>query len=172
MKKITVILIAVLVLCVSCITVLAETPEQKGTAISTTVPANCGITFISNGGRIEENGIAVHEKETYARQSVHTFHIIADQGKCTEKVFYGGEDITSQTENDYFTIPPLTQDMVFEVIYRDVETSDETESRIIHISDQTPIITGDTANIQAPAIILLSAASAVFVIAFVRKRRS
>ena len=54
MKKITVMLLALLLFCVPCMTAFAAPTEQKGATITTTVPATCDITFISNGGKIEE----------------------------------------------------------------------------------------------------------------------
>ena len=122
MKKITVMLIAVLLLCVPCMTAFAEAPEQKGATISTTVPATFNITFISNGGRIEEYSNVVDDHETYERRTVHTYHIIPEEGKEIAKVLFGGEDVTSQVKDCYFTTPPLTTDMTLEVIYKDAGT--------------------------------------------------
>ena len=136
MKKITVILLAVLMFCVTCVTVSAETPEQKGVAISTEVPEYCYINFKSFEGRIEENGIAVKKREKYKRRSIHTFHIIPNKGKVINTLLYGGEDVTLQLEGSredgYFTTPPITKDTTFEVIYRDADTSEEpsTESSV------------------------------------------
>ena len=122
MKKLTVILLAVLLLCVPCMTAFAAAPEQKGATISTTVPATCDITFISDGGRIEEGGNDLHGTEDFDRRSVHTFHIIPHEGKVIDKVLYGGEDVTAQVKDGYFTTPPLVADMVLEVIYKDAAT--------------------------------------------------
>lgn len=122
MKKLTVMLLAVLLLCVPCMTAFAAAPEQKGATISTTVPAKCNITFISDGGRIEEGGNEMHGTESFDRRSVHTFHIIPDEGKEIDKVLYGGEDVTAQIKDSYFTTPPLIADMTFEVIYKDAAT--------------------------------------------------
>ena len=122
MKKITVMLIAVLMLCVPCMTAFAAPTEQKGATISTTVPAKCDITFISVGGRIEEGGTDMDGTEEFDRRSVHTFHIIPDEGKEIDKVLFGGEDVTSQVKDGYFTTPALTTDMTLEVIYKDAGT--------------------------------------------------
>lgn len=122
MKKITVMLLAVLMLCVPCMTAFAAPTEQKGATISTTVPAKCDITFISVGGRIEEYSSVVDDHETYDRRTVHTYHIIPEEGKEIAKVLFGGEDVTSQVKDGYFTTPPLTTDMTLEVIYKDAGT--------------------------------------------------
>ena len=122
MKKITVMLIAVLMLCVPCMTAFAAPTEQKGATISTTVPAKYNITFISAGGRIEEGSNDLDGTEEFDRRSVHTFHIIPDEGKVIDKVLYGGEDVTDQVKDGYFTTPPLTTDMTLEVIYKDAGT--------------------------------------------------
>ena len=122
MKKITVMLIAVLMLCVPCMTAFAAPTEQKGATISTTVPAKYNITFISDGGRIEEYSSVVDDHETYERRTVHTYHIIPEEGKEIAKVLFGGEDVTSQVKDGYFTTPRLIADMTFEVIYKDAAT--------------------------------------------------
>ena len=115
-------LLAVLLLCVPCITAFAAAPEQKGATISTTVPATHTITFISDGGRIEESSNDLDCTEEFGRRSVHTFHIIPDKGKEIDKVLFGGKDVTSQIRDGYFTTPPLIADMTFEVIYKDSAT--------------------------------------------------
>ena len=122
MKKITVILLAVLMLCVPCMTAFAAPTEQKGATISTTVPAKCDITFISDGGRIEEGSNDLDGTEEFDRRSVHTFHIVPDEGKEIDKVLYGGVDVTEQVKDGYFTTTPLVADMVLEVIYKDAAT--------------------------------------------------
>ena len=122
MKKLTVMLLAVLMLCVPCMTAFAAPTEQKGATISTTVPATCDITFISSGGKIEESSNDLDGTEEFDRRSVHTFHIIPDEGKEIDKVLYGGEDVTAQIKDSYFTTPPLIADMTFEVIYKDAAT--------------------------------------------------
>ena len=122
MKKLTVMLLAVLLFCVPCMTAFAAPTEQKGATISTTVPATCDITFISVGGRIEEGSNDMDGTEEFDRRSVHTFHIIPDEGKEIDKVLFGGEDVTSQVKDGYFTTPPLTTDMTLEVIYKDAGT--------------------------------------------------
>ena len=122
MKKLTVMLLAVLMLCVPCMTAFAAPTEQKGATISTTVPAKCEITFISVDGRIEEGGTDMDGTEEFDRRSVHTFHIIPDEGKEIDKVLFGGEDVTSQVKDGYFTTPALTTDMTLEVIYKDAGT--------------------------------------------------
>jgi len=122
MKKIAVMLLAVLMFCVPCMTAFAAPTEQKGATISTTVPAKCDITFISVGGRIEEGGTDMDGTEEFDRRSVHTFHIIPDEGKEIDKVLFGGEDVTSQVKDGYFTTPALTTDMTLEVIYKDAGT--------------------------------------------------
>ena len=122
MKKITVMLLALLLFCVPCMTAFAAPTEQKGATITTTVPATCDITFISNGGKIEEGSNDLDGTEEFDRRSVHTFHIIPDEGKEIDKVLYGGEDVTDQVKDGYFTTPPLTTDMTLEVIYKDAGT--------------------------------------------------
>ena len=122
MKKITVMLLAVLLFCVPCMTAFAEATEQKGATISTTVPATCNVTFISDGGRIEEGENDLDGTEDFDRRSVHTFHIIPHEGKVIDKVLYGGEDVTAQVKDGYFTTPPLVADMVLEVLYKDAGT--------------------------------------------------
>ena len=199
MKKLTVILLAVLLLCVPCMTAFAAAPEQKGATISTTVPATCDITFISDGGRIEEGGNDLHGTEDFERRSVHTFHIIPDEGKEIDKVLFGGEDVTSQIKDGYFTTPPLIADMTFEVIYKDAATpvepvseptseptkpdtskpdtstpeqSGNADTSTPQSSDNTDTAkTGDTTTATAFVIITATAVSAAFIIVLAKSRR-
>ena len=140
MKKITVMLLALLLFCVPCMTAFAAPTEQKGATISTTVPAKCEITFISVGGRIEEYSSVVDDHETYDRRTVHTYHIIPEEGKEIAKVLFGGEDVTSQVKDGYFTTPALTTDMTLEVIYKDAGTPVEP------VSEPTPEPTSEQDN--------------------------
>ena len=86
MKKITILLLAVLIFYVPCMTAYAETPEQKGATISAAVPATHVITFISSGGRIEDVDSTVGGHKEYGRRSEQPFHIIPDDGKEIDKV--------------------------------------------------------------------------------------
>ena len=165
MKKITIILLAVLLLCIPYITAYAETPDQKGTTISATVPATHVITFISNGGRIEDVDSAVGSHKEYGRRSEQTFHIIPNNGKDIDRVLYGGEDVTAQVKDGDFTTPPLVADMVFEVIYSDIPVEPVSESSEVPSIPQpsdSPAKTGDTeqaaALIVAVLLLILSAA--------------
>ena len=76
MKKITIMLLAVLIVCVPCLTAFAEDPAQNEITISATVPSTHTITFISNGGRIETADNTVGGHGEYDRRSEQTFHII------------------------------------------------------------------------------------------------
>ena len=169
MKKITVILLAVLMLCVPCMTAFAAPTEQKGATISTTVPAKCDITFISDGGRIEEGSNDLDGTEEFDRRSVHTFHIIPDEGKDIDKVLYGGEDVTSKVKDGYFTTPPLVADMVFEVIYRDIPVepvSKPSETPSVHQPSDSPAKTGDT---EQAAVLIIAVLLMVFSAALIMK---
>ena len=199
MKKITVMLLAVLLFCVLCMTAFAEAPEQKGATISTAVPATHAITFISSGGKIEEGNNDLDGTEKFDRRSVHTFHIIPDEGKEIDKVLYGGEDVTSQIKDGYFTTPPLIADMTFEVIYKDASTpvepvseptseptkpdtskpdtstpeqSGNADTSTPQSSDNTDTAkTGDTTTATAFVIITATAVSAAFIIVLAKSRR-
>ena len=195
MKKITVMLIAVLLLCVPCMTAFAEAPEQKGATITTTVPSTCNITFISDGGRIEEGGNDTHGTVAFERRSVHTFHIIPDEGKEIDKVLYGGEDVTSQVKDGYFTTPPLVADMTLEVIYKDTATpvepvseptseptsepdtskpeqSGNADTSTPQSSDNTDTAkTGDTTAAIVFVIAAVTTVSAAFIIVLAKRRK-
>lgn len=183
MKKITVMLLAVLLFCVPCMTAFAAPTEQKGVTITTTVPANYNITFISNGGRIEEDGNDMHGTVAFERRSVHTFHIIPDEGKEIDKVLYGGEDVTAQVKDGYFTTPALTTDMTLEVIYKDAGTPVEPVSKPEQSSfpdTSTPqssdssdtAKTGDTTTAIVFVIATVTAVSAAFIIVLAKSRRT
>ena len=192
MKKITVMLIAVLLLCVPCMTAFAAPTEQKGATISTTVPAKCDITFISVGGRIEEGSNDMDGTEAFDRRSVHTFHIIPDESKEIDKVLFGGEDVTSQVKDGYFTTPALTTDMTLEVIYKDAAepvsepTSEPDTSKLDsskpdtskpdtstpQSSDNTDTAkTGDTTTAIVFVIAAVTTVSAAFIIVLAKSRR-
>ena len=188
MKKLTVMLLAVLLFCVPCMTAFAEAPEQKGATISTTVPATCDITFISDGGKIEEGNNDLDGTEEFDRRSVHTFHIIPDEGKEIDKVLYGGEDVTSQVKDGYFTTPPLIADMTFEVIYKDAATpvepvseptSEPTKPDTSKPDTSTPQIsqssdtarTGDTTTAIVYVIATVTTVSAAFIIVLAKSRK-
>ena len=200
MKKITVMLIAVLMLCVPCMTAFAAPTEQKGATISTTVPAKYNITFISDGGRIEEGSNDLDGTEEFDRRSVHTFHIIPDEGKEIDKVLYGGEDVTDQVKDGYFTTPPLTTDMTLEVIYKDAgtpvepvseptseptsepdtskpdtskpEQSGSTDTSTPQSSDNTDTAkTGDTTTAIVFVIAAVTTVSAAFIIVLAKRRK-
>lgn len=176
MKKITVMLIAVLLLCVPCMTAFAEAPEQKGATISTTVPATFNITFISNGGRIEEGGHNLEGTEAFDRRSVHTFHIIPDEGKVIDKVLYGGEDVTSQVRDNHFTTPPLTKDTTFTVMYKETGTTFEPVSEPTKPYTSIPqgsetTNTGDTATASVFVTATVTAVSAIFILILANRRK-
>ena len=191
MKKITVMLIAVLMLCVPCMTAFAAPTEQKGATISTTVPAKCDITFISVGGRIEEGSNDMDGTEEFDRRSVHTFHIIPDEGKEIDKVLFGGEDVTEQVKDGYFTTPPLVADMVLEVIYKDAATpvepvseptsepdtskpeqSGNADTSTPQSSDSSDTArTGDTTAAIVFVIAAVTTVSAAFIIVLAKRRK-
>ena len=183
MKKLTVMLLAVLLFCVPCMTAFAEEPEQKGVTISTTVPVKCNITFLSDNGRVEENGKNLHGTEEFDRRSVHTFHIIPDKAKEIAKVLFGGEDVTSQVKDGYFTTPPLVADMVLEVLYKDAATSEPTseqtkpdiskpDTSAPQSSDSSDAAkTGDTTTAVVFVIATVIIVSAVFIIVLAKSGR-
>ena len=196
MKKITVMLLALLLFCVPCMTAFAAPTEQKGATITTTVPATCDITFISNGGKIEEGSNDLDGTEEFDRRSVHTFHIIPDEGKEIDKVLYGGEDVTSQVKDGYFTTPPLTTDMTLEVIYKDAgtpvepvseptsepdsskpdtstpEQSGSADTSTPQSSDNTDTAkTGDTTAAIVFVIAVVTTVSAAFIIVLAKRRK-
>ena len=148
MKKTAIIIISALLFCMSCITVYAQVPEEKGVAISTTVPAECEITFTAGSCRIEENGKVMDGRVIFERQSVHTFRILPDDGKAVDKVFFGGKDVTSQLTDGCFTTPPLVGDAAFEVKLRDLPpepVSVVSEEPPAAKPSDTPAGTGDAA---------------------------
>ncbi len=183
MKKITIMLLAVLFLCVPCMTAFAETSEQNGAVIHTTVPSTCRITFVSNGGRIAEGGRTMDGTESFERRSEHTFQIIPTEGKAVDRILIDGEDMTSQLENGCYTMT-LTKDLVFEVTYKEAASHTEpvseapsvpTKPEPSVISD-TPRIseaarTGDTTTVAVFVIAVIAAVSVASGIALAKTRR-
>lgn len=175
MKKLTAVLFTVILFCVPCITAFAEDSGQKGVTVTTTVPADCIITFKTPDGIIEEDGSVVDDTESFDRRLKHTFHIIPDKGKVIDKVFYGGEDVTTQVKDGYFSIPPITRDAVFEFTYADAPVKTDPKPDKTSSPDNTSIVkTGDTMAAIASLITLLTAISSVFIIVLAiadRKRK-
>lgn len=122
MKKIAVIMLAVLLFCAPCMAASAAGSSSDSATVTANVPATHRVTFIFHGGRGEENGVGLKEAADYYRQSIHTYHFIPDEGKSVDKVLYGGKDVTAQVRDGYFTAPPLTADMVLEVFFKDTGT--------------------------------------------------
>ena len=145
MNKPMALIFSVLLLCLSCITVFADTTEQKGASITTTVPSTCELSFGSEEGAITENGIAVRGHEIYERKSIHTFKIVPNEEKAIDKVFFGGADVTDQIKDGYFTTPPLTADMDFKVTYKDAAKTEVTSS-VTSSETVSPAASSETAS--------------------------
>ena len=116
-------------------------------------------------------------------------------------MLFGGEDVTSQVKDGYFTTPALTTDMTLEVIYKDAgtpvepvseptsepetskpdtskpdtskpEQSGNADTSTPQSSDNTDTAkTGDTTTATAFVIITATAVSAAFIIVLAKSRR-
>ena len=182
MKKIAVIMLAVLLFCVPCMTASAVGSSSDSATVTANVPATHRVTFIFHGGRGEENGIGLNETADYYRQSIHTYHFISDEGKSVDKVLYGDEDVTVQVKDSYFTVPPLVADMVLEVFFKDTGTPDPTVSEPTSEAtepsdsdsskqDSDTAKTGDTTAVNVFVLAFITAVSAAFIIVLIRSRR-
>jgi len=146
MKRITVLLVTLLFFSISYMTVFAETTDQKGVTITTTVPSVCVITFKGGDGTIIVNGLFVNEQERYPRKSVHKVVILPKKGKTIDKVLFGEEDVTSKIINGCLTTPPVLKDTVIEVVYKDEAKSVETSSDVSQKNDTSKTTSDNTSS--------------------------
>ena len=161
-------MLAVLLLCVPCMTAFAVETSSGSATVTTAVPSTHKVTFIVHNGKIENNGIVVGDTAYNDRQSVQSYVLLPDKDNNLERVLYNNEDVTAQVRNSIFTAPPLTNDAVLEVFYRESEPTSkpvsEPENSIPKSSDTVPISTGDSTNIYALAMFLIFIVSAVLII--------
>ena len=57
------------------------------------------------------------------RQKEQTYWIIPDEGKELDKLYYNGEDVTSQMAGSTFTAPALIGDATLKAVFEDAEAS-------------------------------------------------
>ena len=165
MKKIAVIMLAVLLLCVPCMTAFAVETSSDSATVTTAVPSTHKVTFIVHNGRIENNGTAVGDTAYYNRQSVQSYVLIPDKDNNLERVLYNNENVTAQVRNGIFTAPPLTANAVLEVFYGESEPERNVpESFISKSSDIKPVVTGDLTDVWILALFGISVVSAVLII--------
>lgn len=163
MKKLTVFLIAVLILCIPCFTAFAASPEKQDAVIKTTVPATHKVTFIihGNGSISDGENDSVGKFKYYNRQSVNRYEMSAEEGNRLAKVIYDSENVTAQATNSIFTAPPLIADTVLEVYFEKIETSPESqpsvEPSVPDTSETSRVSTCDTTNlIYGVSLMLIS----------------
>lgn len=113
MRKLTALLLSLLLLCSMGMTVFAE-----GTIITTTVPGTHTITVIADGADVFCNGQA-GTLFTVNRLSQPTLLIRAASGKEITQIRLNDEDITSQVKGGYYTLEPIYEDKILTVVTRD-----------------------------------------------------
>ncbi|MEE3404231.1 MAG: LPXTG cell wall anchor domain-containing protein [Acutalibacteraceae bacterium] len=177
-KKTAVMLLAVLLLWVPCMTAFAAEASSDSATVTANVPATHRVTFIFHGGRGEENGVRLDEAAVYDRQSIHSYRLIPDDGKSIDKVLYAGEDVISQLTDGTFSAPPLIKDVILEVfcqgkepVSEQSETSADTIESAIAPGTDT-VKTGDTSSVAIILAVLIVSFASALVLVKGRKKMS
>ncbi|MGN1473479.1 MAG: carboxypeptidase-like regulatory domain-containing protein [Eubacteriales bacterium] len=111
MKKITTLLLSLLLLCGMSMTAFAEDVD-----ISTTVPESHHITVVADGAEVFCGGGSGGSFTVGRLAAPTTVLIRADSGKTVKQVLLNGEDITSQIKGGYYTLAPVYEDKTLTVI--------------------------------------------------------
>lgn len=137
MKKIVSLLLVLVLTCSISVTAFAG-----DATIRTTVPERHTVTVEADGGRVIANNRVCGETVLIERQKAQTWWIVPDEGKELGKLYYNGEDVTSQMAGCTFTAPPLVSDAVLTAVFQDAAASPEeryTISGTITDEDGNPI---------------------------------
>ncbi len=113
MRKITTLLLSLLLLCSMSIAAFAE-----NTTITTTVPDSHTLTVTADGAEVFCNG-QEGSRFTVDRLSKPTVLIRAESGKEITQVLLNNEDITSQIKGGYYTLAPVYEDKALTVTTKD-----------------------------------------------------
>lgn len=113
MKKLTALLLALLLLCGMSVTAYADE-----VTITTTVPERHTVTVVADGGDIVINGHVCGASVQVERQTEQTYWIIPDGGNTLEALYYNGEDVTDQVRGGVFTAPALIADATLKVVFK------------------------------------------------------
>ena len=113
MKKLTALLLTLLLLCGMSVTAYADE-----VTITTTVPERHTVTVAAEGGDIAINGHICGASVQVERQKEQTYWIIPDGGNTLEALYYNGEDVTDQVQGGVFTAPALIADATLKAVFQ------------------------------------------------------
>lgn len=116
MRKITTLLLSVLLLCSISMAAFAEEPSN--TTITATVPDSHTITVSADGADVFCNGQSGNQF-TVDRLSEPELLIRAVSGKEITQILLNGEDITAQVKGGFYTLEPVYENMTLTVVTRD-----------------------------------------------------
>ena len=120
MKKITVMLLCFLTVCICSVTAFAEEPQSEtaSTVISVTVPDTHKISVNSNDAKVFYNGVS-EDEFVVARLSEPRLLIRAESGKVIKSVMINGEDVTEELYGGYLDLDAVYEDKEITVITED-----------------------------------------------------
>lgn len=116
MRKITALLLSLLLLCSVSMTAFAQEPTS--TTITATVPDSHTITVSADGADVFCNGQS-GSRFTVDRLSEPELLIRAVSGKEITQILLNGEDITVQVKGGFYTLEPVYENMTLTVVTRD-----------------------------------------------------
>ena len=116
MRKITTLLLSVLLLCSISIAAFAEEPSS--TTITATVPDSHTITVSADGADVFCNGQS-GSQFTVDRLSEPELLIRAVSGKAITQILLNGDDIAVQVKGGFYTLEPVYENMTLTVVTRD-----------------------------------------------------
>ena len=72
-KKVIVMILAVLMICIPCMTSVSAETGQNSARLTTSVPSDHKVTVITHGGKVEADGRVLSKTEYFSRQSVQKY---------------------------------------------------------------------------------------------------
>lgn len=122
MKKLTALLVSLLLICGMSITVFAD-----GVKISTQVPNFHTVSIEAEGGRVIVDGQICEDSVHIERQKEQAWWIVPERGKVLSALYYNGEDVTAQVKAGVFTAPALVRNATLEAVFTDAPNSSQDE---------------------------------------------
>ena len=120
MKRLTALLLCLLLLCTCSVTAFAAEPkaEETSTVISVTVPDSHKITVTADSAKVFYEGVS-GEEFTVERLCTPRLLIRAESGKVIKTVMLNGEDVTAFLHGGYLDLVPVYEDKVLTVTTED-----------------------------------------------------
>ena len=120
MKRLTALLLCLLLLCTCSVTAFAAEPkaEETSTVISVTVPDSHKITVTADSAKVFYEGVS-GEEFTVERLCTPRLLIRAESGKVIKTVMLNGEDVTAFLHGGYLDLVPVYEDKEITVTTED-----------------------------------------------------